>query len=56
MSKLHIFNFKAEHRVAQSGIYHGYGYKFRPALRAQYIIILDEAPSRDGGRFLILMA
>lgn len=27
MPKLAIFNFKAEHRVAQRGIYHVYGYR-----------------------------
>jgi hypothetical protein len=34
MPKLHIFSFKAEHRVALRGIYHVYGYKFRPAWKA----------------------
>jgi deoxyribodipyrimidine photolyase len=29
--KWSAFCFKAEHRVAQRGIYHVYGYKFRPA-------------------------
>jgi len=31
MPKLHILGFKVVHRIAQCGIYHVYGYKFRPA-------------------------